>query len=272
MLFPFLLGALTLSSPSWAKEAAPAVTFPVRRPKSDPPWIAEKHEMDVTYLGFPGIYLTFEVLPMDQVNRRRAYHVRATAKGSGLLSLFFSLNDSVESWFDYEGLFSHRLHLVQDQSDIQRDSMEEQDPVRGESHMHDKSKPKDRPFAEHDKVVATPRFAQDTFSAFFYLRTLNMTPGATYTVPVISEGDTVDVIVTVMHKERLEYARAKESESWVIRLQKREKDGRINPTENLVWIADDEYRALLRVDVNTRFGHVVGHLRSFTHGNPPPTP
>lgn len=249
--------------------AAPAQALPSRRPTIDPIRTGEKHELEVTYMGIPGLRVTVEVLPYDEIDGRKAYHVRGLAETSSFVNLFFHLEDAAESWIDFDSLFTRKLTMVQNQSDLKRVSSEVFDPsALRTTFVNHEEKPGETP---HDsrKVAEAPPLSQDTFSAFFYLRTLPLTVGATYDVPVVSEGNTIKVRATVLGVENID-VRFHLISSLVIRLEKLEANGQPAPgSENLVWLSNDDQRILTRVDVKTRFGHVVAHLRKFTPGTGP---
>jgi hypothetical protein len=81
---------------------------------------------------------------------------------------------------------------------------------------------------------------------------------------VVSEGDTTLVRATVLGTENID-VRFNLIPSLIIRLEKMDPSGAPVPGgENIVWLSNDERRVLTRVDVKTRFGHVIAHLRKFT--------
>jgi hypothetical protein len=267
-----LLGAFALASLTLATTtafAAPPAQLPSRRPPIDPIRTGEKHEMEVTYMGIPGLHVTFEVLPYDVIDGRKVYHVRGVVETSSLVNLFFHLDDSAESWIDFESLFTRKLTMVQNQTDIKRVTSEIFDPsTLHTTFTNHEQKPGEAP---HDslKVADAPPLSQDTFSAFYYLRTLPLTVGASYDVPVVSEGNTIKVRATVLGVENID-VRFHLISSLIIKLDKLDPSGQPMPgTENVVWLSNDDQRILTRVDVKTRFGHVIAHLRKFTPGTGP---
>jgi hypothetical protein len=104
--------------------SAPAFVYPNRRPAKDPIWIGEKHVFDITYFGMSAGDLSMEALPFKVVNSRKVYHIRANAVSSSVFNLFYRLNDIVESFIDFEGVFSHRFHIVLDETKQSRDAVE----------------------------------------------------------------------------------------------------------------------------------------------------
>ena len=86
--------------------------------------MGERHVFEITYFGMVAGDFTLDVLPHKRINGRQVYHVRGHALSSNLFSLFYRIDDIVETYFDYEGLFSHRFHLKLDETKQTRDSLE----------------------------------------------------------------------------------------------------------------------------------------------------
>ena len=242
--------------------------FPKRRPKSELAWVGEKQEFSVSFLGFTGLHVEIEVLPQEIVGSRKSYHVRAKVRNSDFLGIFYNIDDTAETWIDYEGLFSHRFHLVQNESKLSRESWENHDHAKGETSYRNLSQRKGEK-AENSQVTSRfPTLAQDSFSSFYFLRTLPLEIGESYRIPVVSEGNSIEVQATVEGVDLISSLGSK-VQALQIRLQKLDKNGNTNPGQNnLVWLSNDERRILLRVDVTTRFGHIVGDLKNFRAGTP----
>ena len=259
LLFHAWFGALAL--------AATPVSIVSRRPAVDPILPGEQQELEVTYIGIPGLHVVFEVLPFTELDRRSVYHVRGTAWTTSLVGLFFRVEDQVESWIDFEGLFSHQLKLVQNQTDLNRVSTERHDWKSGQSIFENHVVKSGQKAEDFRGSFPVPRFAQDSLSAFYFLRTLPLNVGARFVVPVVSEGDTIQAQVTVTGTERVPL-RFEQIPSYVIRLEKLDAAGKPLPSENLVWISIDERRILTRMDVKTRWGHVIASLKRYVRGTP----
>jgi hypothetical protein len=122
--------------------------YPSRRPAKDPIWVGEKHVFDVTYFGMSAGDLSMEALPYKIVNERKVYHIRATAVSSSVFNLFYRLNDTVESFIDYDGIFSHRFHIVLDETKQSRDAVELYDHEKKQTYYWNRWNHKERGYSE----------------------------------------------------------------------------------------------------------------------------
>jgi hypothetical protein len=81
------------------------LVYPNRRPDKDPIWVGEKLSYSITYLGLLAADLDVEVKPFKLLNDRKVYHIHAVATTSPVFGLFYRVNDSIETFIDYEGIF-----------------------------------------------------------------------------------------------------------------------------------------------------------------------
>lgn len=228
----------------------------------------EKHELEVTYLGVPGLNVTLEVLPPETLDGKTAFRARGWARSSALVGLFFKINDTVETWVDPNRLNSRKFRLVQDESRLQREAIETYDLEKLESVYENRAQRKNENEQRSRENFPIPQLKaplQDTFSSIFALRTLPMIEGASYVVPVMSEGRIIEAGVTVTGRKTL-VARGRREEAFVIRLVKLNQDGSPPAVENIVYLSADARRALLEFSVYSRFGHIMASLKGFEPG------
>jgi hypothetical protein len=249
-------------------EAVPSFAWPHRRPAREYFWVGEKLTYDITYFGMVAGDFTTEVLPLKVINNRKVYHARGTAKSSSVFSLFYKLNDSLETFFDYEGLFSHRFHILLDESKQSRDSLELYDSEKAQTYYWNRWNHKTRGYTETKDFFPIRPFPQDSFSALFYLRTLPLKTGEVYTFPVVSEGKTWDAVVTVVGRGemdtpvgRLKVIKLKPETKYQGILQKR--------GDSYLWLSDDDRRFLVRLEAKVKIGTVVGQLKKIEYGTRP---
>lgn len=257
------------ASANVALAASPVVArpeYPSRQPAVEVFRPGEKHEIEVTYLGIPGLNVVMELMPMTTFAGRKAFHAHGAVKTSSLVGLFYRVNDSVDSWFDHDSLFSHRLQMVQDESSIQRTSIETFDPLKGEELFSNRWTKSDGSSHASDEKFALPPFVQDTLSAAYYLRTLPLEKGAVFKVPVASEGNLINVQVTVTDTltVTVEHERI---EAFTIHLAKLDAEGKaVAGPNNVVYLSADSRRRILGFNVWSRFGQIRASLKKYTEG------
>lgn len=105
-------------------------------------------------------------------------------------------------------------------------------------------------------------FARDAISGIFYARTLPLTPGDRYLVPINEAGRNLIVELIVAGRETVTLQGASRP---AIRLEPRmrRRAERRRPVEATIWLSDDERRVPLAMDLDAAFGRVRLELVSY---------
>jgi hypothetical protein len=256
--------------PQAAASPAPTAAFvyPDRRPAKDPLWTGEKLTFDVSYFAVSAGLFTLEILPHKKINDREVYHIRGNAVTSQVFNLFYRLNDSVETFLDFQGLFSHRFHIVLDETQQSRDALELYDHEKAQTYYWNRWNHKERGYTETKEFQTMPRFGQDSLSVLYYLRTLPLPDGSVTTIPVVSEGKSWDAVVTVLRRERMSTPMG-----WrqviVLKPETRFQGVLKKQGDSFLYLTDDENRIPVRLEAKVRIGTVVGALIAYEPGSPP---
>ena len=243
-------------------------TYPNRRPKKDPIWVGEKLTYEVTYFGVPAGTFTMEVLPHKEISGRKVYHVKGTAISSNLFSVFYELNDAVETFFDYEGFFSHRFHLVLDETKQTRNSLEIYDSENKKMFFWNRWNHHKNGYSEKKDFYPMPRFPQDSLSLLHYFRTRKLVIGEKISAPFVSEGKSWKVDIHVDRRERMRTPLGR-IETLVLRPKMYYKGILKQKGDSFLWLSDDDRRFLVRMEAKVRVGTVVATLKDFEPGIPP---
>ncbi|RZA00530.1 MAG: DUF3108 domain-containing protein, partial [Proteobacteria bacterium] len=225
----------------------------------------EKHRFDITYFGATAGSLELELLDPKVVNERPSYHLRAIARSVAPFTLFYSLNDTVESFMDSEGLFAHKFTVKIDESLQQRDILELYDQKAHRVYYWSKLDHKKKGKSEEKLEIDTAPYAQDGLSAFYYLRTLPFEIGKSYEFPVVNNGKLRTVKVTALRKEELK-TKVGTFDTIVLKPEV-SLDGAIKSYgDSFVWVSDDPRRIILKVDAKIKVGSVIAYLREHKDG------
>lgn len=244
-------------------------TIPDRRAKFNPIWVGEKQTLEVTYIGLAAGEFTTEVLPMKKIADRSVYHLNATVKSSAVLNLFYRLDDMIESFWDATGLYSHRFHMVLDETKQARDVLELYDPEKRKAFYWNRRNQPDKPPVESKEYFDMVPFAQDSFTAAFYLRTLPLEDGQTYTFPVVSEGKGWDCVVNVVRREMMDTPLGKKM-TVVVHPQTRYNGVmKQEKGEGTIWLTDDDRRFIVRLEAKVKIGSVAAQLKKVELGQKP---
>lgn len=239
-----------------------------RRPKFDPIWIGEKLNYEVTYFGMAAGDFTLEVQPHKMVNSRKVYHVKGVARSSKVFSFFYKLEDTVESFFDFEGLFSHRFQLELDESKQTRAAVELNDSEKGMTFYWNRWNHYVKGYSEIKDYNPMPPFSQDSLSALYYIRTLPLANGSVVTIPIASEGKVWEAQVTVLRRETISTPVGK-LKTIVLKPEHKFQGIAQKSGDSFIWITDDDRKFMVKIEARVRIGTVLATLKSIERGRAP---
>jgi hypothetical protein len=249
---------------------AAAFAFPVRRPAVDAIWVGEKQILEITYLGLKAGEFTLDVLPFKEVAGRKVFHLRATAISSSIMNLFYRLHDSIESFWDYDGRFSFRFHLVLDETKQKRDALELYDSEAKSVFYWNRRNHVDKGNTETKETFEMAPFPQDSLSGLYSIRTLPLEDGKTYSIPISSEGKGWEAVITVVRRETVDTPLGRKL-AVVVRLQTRYQ-GVLQQSEqaqSLIWLTDDDRRFIARLEAQVKVGSIAAKLARVELGENP---
>lgn len=251
-----------------AQAAHVPFVYPSRRPEKNPIWLSERLVFGIYYFGVAAGEFNLEVLPFKTIQDRKVYHIRGHAVTTPVFSLFYRLNDIVETFFDFEGSFSHRFHVLIDESKQKRDAIELNDSEKKQTYYWNRVERKDAPYAETKEYGTIEAFSQDSLSSLYYIRTVPLEVGKTFSFPVVSEGKSWEALCTVLRQEEINTSIGR-VKTWVIKPQMKVGGEIKNKEDSFLWVTDDERRIPVKLEAKVKVGTVVAKLWKFEGGSPP---
>jgi hypothetical protein len=232
-----VLGAAVLGSPS------PRGGSPARRDLDDPriqiPFrVGEelnfKIKLNVLTVGTGST----RVIGVERVRGTPTFHTAFDIRGK---VLFKRVDNHYESWFDTTNMVS--LRHVQQVADGEHENKEYEFYPDRKTYVRN---------GEEKPSVAKPL---DEGSFLFYLRSLPLTPGKTYTIGRYYNAERNPIVITVVRRERLRVP-AGEFDAILIHPVLKSHGLFAEDAHAEVWVADDGRRTLLKL----RSGLPVGTL------------
>lgn len=249
-----------------AAKASPVASWPKRLEKQYF-WPGEKHVFDVTYFGTTAGSVELTVVPNKFIGDREVFHIRGYAKSTSIFALFYRLNDLIESFVDKESLFTHKFVLKLDETLQQRDLIELYDQVEHKLHFWSHLDHKNKGKSNEQFTSDIKPFTQDVLSSLFYLRSLPLEVGKTFSFPVVSNGKSYEVEAKVIREEKLT-TKVGNIQAFVIQPDTK-FDGVLKTTgDSFIWISNDEHRSILKIDAKVKIGSVIAYIRELEHGQP----
>lgn len=227
---------------------------PMRRVDPMPFPEGEKLSYDIRYVGVTAATFNTEVLPAKVVNDRKVYHLKAKAKTVKFFELVYRVDDSIESFWDYDGLYSHRFTMDLDESKQSRKLIELYDYDKRKSYYWNRIDHSEKGFSEQKEEHDIKLWSQDPLSMLFYLRVISLPqkPGESMKFPVILDGKQWESVMTFQRREKISVG-SRDFEANVYKMENYQ-NGELKNKDNTVWISNDEHRYLLRIEAKVKVG------------------
>lgn len=232
-----------------ANTAAPSVSLPPNAAKV-PFSVGEKLEYEVRFGSMKVGNGSMEVKDIVNVRGRASWH--ATFRYSGSL-VVAKVNDSHETWFDVETLSSRRFHQNIDNPGYDRQRRYEIFPERGM-------------FKEGDKAEEpTVQQPLDDASFLYFVRTLPLEVGKTYSFPRYFKAQGNPVTIRVLRKETVKVP-AGQFNTVVLQPTFRSKGLFSEGGKAEVYITDDASRLMVQLKSKLSIGSINLYLKSHNAG------
>lgn len=236
---------------------APASLPPVSQTSSAVFAPGERLVFDITYLGVRGGRAVLEVLEKTRMKGRDVYRIVSTAQSNDFVSLFYPVDDRIESFMDAEGLYSHYIKIKQQQGKRKREKVIDFDQVRHVAVQIKKNK---------QRVFEIPPNVQDSLSSLYFFRT----------TPPVEVGDSTYIDVHESEKNwQLEIrALAREEVTTPVGTFNTIKVQAMVRYEGLfmekgdvfIWFTDDHKRVPVMMKSRIKFGAITAVLSSRREG------
>jgi hypothetical protein len=211
--------------------------------------VGERLSYDVTFGPIKVGRASMEVMGVEEVRGRQAWHTRFQVTGG---TLFFRVNDIVESWIDTETFSS--LRFRQQLSEGSRDRLYEYEIFPESATYIEKGKPPARASVSHPL---------DDGSFLYFLRTVPLELGASYEFDRYFMPDRNPVRLDVLKRDTIDVPAGRFS-ALVIRPVIKSKGVFSKDGKAQVWISDDRDHVVLQMTSHLKIGSISLHLRSRT--------
>jgi hypothetical protein len=230
-----------------APPAPPAEAYPV------PFAVGERLDYDVKF-GFLHVGSgSMEVAGIDSVRGRAAWHTVFRVRGG---TFFYHVDDRLESWLETRELVSLRHWQELNEGRRERERRFEIIPERGV-------------FVETGKdEQPTVQAPLDDGSFLYFVRTIPLEVGATYTFDRYFRPDRNPVTIRVLRRERIKVP-AGEFDAIVVQPIIKTKGIFSEGGRAEIWLSDDANRIMLQMRSKLSFGSLSLYLKSIKPGATP---
>jgi len=235
-------------------EVKEALVPPMRRIDPMPFSEGEKLGYDIRYVGVTAATFDIEVLPEKVVNDHKVYHLSGHARTLKFFNIVYRVDDLLESFWDYDGLYSHRYTMTLDESKQERKVIELYDYDKLKSYYWNRVNHVDKGPSEQKEEFDIKPWSQDPLSLLYFLRVVKLpeVSGVSARFPFILDGKQWETVLTFSRKEK-KFVGNREFMANVYKLENFQ-NGELKNKDNTVWISDVSPYYILRLEAKLKVG------------------
>jgi hypothetical protein len=206
-----------------------------------------------------GGYSSLKVQDLETIDGQPTYHVVAEAHSTGLVNKMYHVNDRNEAWLEPQTPRTLRYARKIHEGNYRVEEEVTLDQTAHKFHQHHYRIDKNR---TEEKDGSIPPNVLDALGSFYYVRTLPLEVGKTFTLDVHSEDEVYPLIVKVTKRQKIR-VKAGKFDCFVLEPQLRKNGIFISKGKKMeIFVtADDQHMpVLLRAEVF--IGHVAAELVS----------
>jgi hypothetical protein len=215
--------------------------------------VGEYLEFKVRYGIIPAGTAVMQVADTIRYNGAKCFELVSTAKSNGFVSTFYKVEDSVLSYVDYDGIFTHFFRKRLREGKYKADKSTIYDQRR---HLA----------ITGDDTIRTYSFVQDAFSSLYYARTQVLEPGADLNIDNHTDRKNYPLKVIVHGRETVEVPAGKFD--CIIVEPVMRAPGIFNAKGSIkIWLTDDRYKMPVKMQTEVFFlGSIHADLVKYRHG------
>ena len=174
-----LIAALTLGSVAHSGQEH-ASADPARIPAGPPPKVGERFDFHGRWFAFPVGYGWIEVKDIVTVDGRQAYQIEIQGHSNKVLSKFYQIHDTVQSYLDVETLRPLRFEKDQREGDYRSSEVVTFDYERSVATYRSR-------LSDTVKHIELPEVFHDLVSVLYWLRSQPLEAGKALTMDIYSD-------------------------------------------------------------------------------------
>ncbi len=230
-----------------------------RRPLSDPFKIGEKVVHAVSYFSAEAGSLTFTVKPFVEVNGRKSYNFVTEIKSSSIFSNFYSVDDVVETYVDFEKMVPHVFKLKIKESGQLKEARSYFDQTTLKANYWEKKYTEKNGHEEKKLEWDLLPFSQNAFSSIYYMRIFKWTVGKEYAFRVADDGKNIIFKAKALEKVKLN-TKAGNFDAIKLKAEIVSRGALEQAGDMYMWISDDEHKYVLRIEAKIKIGTLVSEV------------
>ncbi len=214
--------------------------------------VGEKLDFDINYGFINAGNAIMEVAELIEYNGRPCYLVLSTASSNRFFSTFYHVEDRVESVLDAVSMFTWHFEKHLREGNYRADRICDFDQLKNIVIYQD------------DTMEVAP-YVQDALSVLYYVRTLDLKPGDSYSIGNFTDGKSYSLEVNVLRKETVK-VKAGRFDCIVVEPLLKSSGVFKHEGKLTVWLTDDRLKMPVLMKSKVLVGSISAELTEYRLG------
>ncbi|TBW28108.1 DUF3108 domain-containing protein [Gramella sp. KN1008] len=212
----------------------------------------------IHYGLFNASYATLEV-DEAHLNDRPVYHVKGRGKSTGLLSLFFKVDDDYQTYIDRQTGKPYKFIRKINEGGYTKDLEIDFDHQANQAHVHNKK-------TDKRQTYSVPNNVHDMLSAFYYIRNQingrDLKPGDEMKLKMFIDDENTDFKLVFLGREVI---KTKFGKVATLKFRPYVLAGRVfKEKESLtIWVSDDKNKIPVKIEADLAVGSLDADLEAY---------
>jgi hypothetical protein len=225
----------------------------------------ETFVLSASYLGVTVGHAKLETLPVVNVAGKKAFHFKGSLKSASFYNYIYEVEDWVESYVDAHTFLPIKYTLVQRESGQDVDDLQLFDSDALKTYFWYKRLKKGK-VKKKELNAYVPKYFQDSFSALYFVRGLDLKVGNKYEFPIITRAKLWLMKMEVLKIERIKVL-GEWQDAYRIKAETRFPGVLKKKGDIIFWFSTDKYRKILKFKANVKIGAIKGELVEYKKGD-----
>lgn len=239
--------------------------FNGRRPIVDPFRVGEEVKLRIHYMGMTAGEMRLKVENFATVNARKSYAFASELSTLSVFEKFYKMNDRAVTYVDYETLLPYGYSLDVKESGQLRTARQVFDYNAKKAKFWEVKVTENDGQKEKKIEWDLPDYAQNVFTAIFYMRLFRWEVGKSYSFMVAHDGENLVFKGTALRKEIIETDLGPK-QAVVVKPELTLK-GVFKPMGDIYfWFSDDDRKYILKIEAKIKIGSLRADVSSIYPG------
>jgi hypothetical protein len=226
----------------------------------------ESYSFVVSWGIVSGGYSSLRIPNIENIEGRPTYHIISEAHSGGVLNTFYHVEDLNEAWLDCQSLLTLRYEKHIHEGKYRIEETGTLDQIHHHYAIH--AYRLDKNTYEHKEGELVPN-SMDVLGSLYYVRTLPLAVGQSYSIDVFSGGKTWPLTIQIKKREMVKVPAGK-FDCFLVEPFLREPGIFVTKGKKLeVWMTADEHHMPVRMRSVVLIGHVSAELVTYQHNTLP---